>query len=144
MALPEAEALEAIVVARLTEAAEALRRTAACAGTNDTVRAGVWSNAAGIVTAYLSYRAANDPSREPIEAIVGLAPSDDGVCFTVELCRPDGEILAAIARREIPADPPAALLSTVDTLAEGASREIVARLETLLFAEASRYRSRTA
>jgi hypothetical protein len=132
MATQEIVPLEELVATRLARVAEELRLRVANFGWGNTIQTGSWSNDRGIVTAYVTVHPVGDVAEEAIEAVITLVPSARGVRFTADVCTADGEILAAIASREIVAGSPADLASAVADASEAAGESIAERLNAAL------------
>jgi hypothetical protein len=120
-----------------TRIATSLQRSMDQADPRGIIRSGSWSNAAGLINAFVSYYPAGDTSAEAIEAIISLAPSGAGMKLNAEICRSNGEVLAEIAERNLPPMPTTALMPEVVQLAEGLQAELVARLAMHVSADLS-------
>ena len=60
-----------------------------------------WSNDAGSVLAYVSYFPSGNASEESIDAVLDLRIGGDGVSFSAELSRSDGEIVSEVVKSQV-------------------------------------------
>ncbi len=133
----EIEMLRTIGDSYMKRISEELRADSLRAGFNGTLNTGSWSNDSGIVTSYLSYYPSNDRSQDSVDAVITVMPVDqpaNGVKFTADISRSDGEVIADIAECEIRFGNPDELLSEANKAYQAASEDIVTRLKALLLA----------
>lgn len=60
-----------------------------------------WSNDAGSVLAYLSYFPNGNVSEESIDAVLDLRIEGEGVYFSAELSRSDGEVVSEVVESQV-------------------------------------------
>ena len=106
-------------------------------GFNGMMNTGSWANDSGIVTSYLSYYPSDDRSQESVDAVITVMPMDqtaNGVKFTADISRSDGEVIADIAECELRFGNLDELLSEANRAYQAASQDIVTQLKALLLA----------
>jgi hypothetical protein len=98
---------------------------------------GTWSNATGLVTAYLTYCASKNPADESIDVVMCFVPSDGTIRFSTDISWSDGEVLSVIQECDIVARDADSLLHEADMTCRSASERIIPELMLLLATDSS-------
>lgn len=124
--------LEALLRTKAAELAEAVIQTMSLTGPATRANSGSWSNTSGVVTAYFSYPLSDHPADDNLEVVYSLAPVTGGVQFAVDICRPDGEVLAAITDSYVVFSTEDELISELNQLGDIARKGALSRLREML------------
>ena len=124
--------LEALLRTKADELAELFIQTMSLTTPATRAKSGAWSNTSGIVTAYFSYQLSDDPTEDNLEVVYSLSPVKDGLQFSVDICRPDGEVLAAITDTYVTFSNEDELSGELNQLCDIAGKGALSRLKAML------------
>ena len=124
--------LEALLRTKANELVELFIQTMSLTIPATRVKSGSWSNTSGLVTAYVSYQLSDNPAEDTLEVVYSLSPVQDGLQFSVDICQPDGEVLAAITDSYVAFSNEDELIGELNQLCDIAGKGALSRLKAML------------
>jgi len=113
----------------LADEIESYRREARVGGRTT---AGSWSNDHGVVVGYLSYWPQDRKDDDTIDAMTRFAVTEQGIEFSIDICKSTGNVIAEISKGELKAESAADSLFSAYIFMEAARDKLLEHLKRAL------------